>query len=307
MSFLDQLRSMRTTPQAVWLEFLGTYRDASFDLYLFFEGKDDISFYQPYFRQLWAHKGTPYSFYCDGKAEVFEIIPRVKQKLDYEWRGLFFVDKDIDDFCGVILHRDNYLYETECYAIENLVASRSTLAVIWTDFLSLPLSDDRYDAICRGFDAANELWCAAMTEVMAWVIHLRRNQHHVVLNGVNLRKVVDMDQDCKCTLKPGWAEHVLAASNITGVLYDQVAHQAIVAELKVREPKTFIRGKFDLWFFVSFLTKVLEAITARIPGQPRVICSVQIGHNTAIDVLAPRIQPPDSLKQFVRRVLPSTT
>lgn len=304
MSFLDQLRSMRTIPQAVWLEFLGTYRDGRFDLYLFFEGKDDLSFYQPYFRQIWTTRGTPYGFNCEGKDAVIEIIPRVKQKLDYEWRGLFFIDKDIDDYCGNTKHADAYLYETEVYAIENLIATPSTLAVIWTDLLSLPLTDTRYSELCNGFDAANTTWNAAMTEVMAWVIHLRRNKHRVVLNDVSMKNIVEMDDDCKCSLKVGWAEHILAASNTKGVTYDKAAHDAVVAEIKGREPKTFIRGKFDLWFFVTFVIKVISALTSRVPGQPRVTCSVQITYNTAVDVLAPRLQPPESLRQFANRVLP---
>lgn len=307
MSFLDQLRASRTVPQAVWVTFINTYRPACFDLYLFFEGKDDLSFYQPFFRQVWNGRGQFHGFNCEGKDAVIEIIAKVKPKLDYEWRGLFFIDKDIDDYCGGSKYMDEYLYETECYAIENFIAARSTLAVIWTDLLSLPLADSRYQELCKGYDAANNSWRDAMIEVMAWVIHLRRSKHRVVLNDVSMKNIIEIDADCKCTLKVGWAEHILAASNTNGVTYNRTAHEAVVAEIKGREPKTFIRGKFDLWFFVSFVTKVIAAITERVPGQPSVTCSVQITHKTAIDVLAPRIQPPESLQQFVRRVLPSVT
>jgi Protein of unknown function (DUF4435) len=169
MSFLDQLRALRTSPQAVWLEFVGTYRDACFDLYLFFEGKDDLSYYQPYFRQVWSSKGAFHGFNCEGKDAVIDMIAKVKPKLDYKWRGLFFVDKDLDDYCGYTRHTDAYLYETECYAIENFIATRGTLAVIWTDLLSLPLNDARYSELCNGFDAANKSWCETMTEVMVLI------------------------------------------------------------------------------------------------------------------------------------------
>ncbi len=252
-------------------------------------------------------KGAPHGFNCKSKDGVIEIIPRVKKKLDYEWRGLFFVDKDIDDYCGSPKPTDSFLYETECYAIENFIVARSTLAVIWTDLLSLPLTDIRYEDLCKGFDAANKSWCDAMTYVMAWVIYLRRNRHRVVLNDVSMTNIVHIDGDCKCSLKAGWAEHILAASNTKGVTYDRVAHESVVAEITGRDPQTFIRGKFDLWFFVSFLSKVIAALATRVEGQPRVVCSVQITHKTAIDILAPRIQPPDSLQQFVRRVLPAAT
>jgi hypothetical protein len=304
MSFLDQLRAARTTPQAVWLAFINTYRDACFDLYLFFEGKDDLSFYQPYFRQVWSSKGVFHGFNCEGKDAVIEIIAKVKPKLDYEWRGLFFVDKDLDDYCGCTRHTDAYLYETECYAIENFIASHTTLSVIWTDLLSLPLADPRFKDMSTAYNTAYQTWCDAMTSVMAWVIHLRRSNHRVVLNDVSMNNVISLDGDCKCTLRAGWAEHILAASNTRGVIYDAVAHNAVIAELKACEPKTYIRGKFDLWFFVSFIMKVIAALTEKVSGLPRVVCSVQITHKTAIDVLSPRLQPPDSLREFVNRVLP---
>ena len=106
-------------PQAIWLEFVGAYRVACFDLYLFFEGKDDFSFYQPYLRQVWSNKGSLHGFNCQGKADVIQIMPKVKQKLDYPWRGLFFTDKDVDDYCGErlargpVLVRDRVLFDSE--------------------------------------------------------------------------------------------------------------------------------------------------------------------------------------------------
>jgi hypothetical protein len=304
VSFLDDLRALRTTPQAIWMEFLGVYSVASFDIYLFFEGKDDFAFYQPFVRNAWS-RGKSFGFNCEGKDEVIAIIPKVKKKLDYQWRALFFLDKDIDDLCGGARHSDPYLYETECYSIENFVASRSTLSIIWTDLLQLPQTDPRYATVHSAFDTAYETFCVAMQSVMAWVIQLRRAGHRVVLNDVSMNNLLELDQDCKCTLKSGWAEHILAASNTHGMSFDPVLHGQVVSELDGRDPKTYIRGKFDLWYFVSFLQKTLQVLAERVTGLPRATCSIQIGHGNAIDALSARIKAPDSLRNFLASALPA--
>lgn len=305
MSFLDQLRALRTVPQAAWLEFIGRYRVGCFDLYLFFEGKDDFSFYQPYLRNIWRDRGVLHSFNCDGKQEVIQIITRVKPKLDYEWRGLFFVDKDVDDFCGHTRHVDRFLYETEYYSIESFITCEKTLEIIWTDFLSLPVADTRLNEVLATYATSSQSFYLAMKDVMAWVIHLRRAGHHVVLNNVNMSKVITLDADCKCALVADWLDHIHAASSIVGVGFDSVAHNTVVTQLSLCEPKTYIRGKFEMWYFVAFVTKMLEGVSSRMSGLPRAVCSVQISPATAIDVLAPRLQPPGSLQEFVRRVLPA--
>jgi hypothetical protein len=304
MSFVDTLRSLRTAPQAVWLEFIGTYSVASFDIYLFFEGKDDFSFYQPFVRRHWGQRGGIVGFNCDGKDEVIEIIPRVKQKLDYEWRGLFFLDKDLDDYCCVSRVPDRFVYETECYSIENFIASPSTLTIIWTDLLQLPLNDPRHSEMHNAFSKAYDTFCDTMKSVMAWVIHLRRSGRKVNLRDVKMNKLIRLDQECNCSLVAGWADHILAASSLHDMTYDAASHEAIVSELTGRDPKTYIRGKFDLWYFVAFLQRTLEVLREKASNAPAATCSIQIGQANALDALSARIIIPDSLQNFLVSALP---
>lgn len=300
MSFLDNLRTLRSAPQSVWMEFIGAYRDSSFDIYLFFEGKDDFAFYQPFLRQHWGQKGAIVGFNCDGKAEVIAIIPKIKQKLDYEWRGLFFLDKDLDDYCCVSRTTDRFVYETEHYAIENFIVSPSTLSVIWSDLLQLPLNDPRHEEMQVAYDAAYATFCEGMKQIMAWIIHLRRSGRKVNLSGVNMSKLIQLDQDCKCSLVPGWAEHILATSSLHSISFDPTAHSAVVSELAGDDPKRYIRGKFDLWYFAKFLKSVLDALRDASAS-----CSIQIGQTNAVEVLSARIKMPDSLKTFLTNALPT--
>lgn len=90
MSFLEELKNSRATPQAAWTQFVTSYRDGKDEVYLFFEGKDDPGFYSSHLRELLAPKKTIH-FQCGGKQKVLEVIPRVQSRLDFKWRGFFLL------------------------------------------------------------------------------------------------------------------------------------------------------------------------------------------------------------------------
>jgi hypothetical protein len=67
----------------------------------------------------------------------------------------------------------------------------------------------------------------------------------------------------------------------------------VVKDLLSLEPKIYIRGKFELWFFVKFVVKLEELV-------PEVKLRVPIGENSAVRLLGPRLQIPSSLEKFLR-------
>lgn len=305
MSLVDELRSRRNSPQAVWTRFTMDYQRGTLDLYLFCEGRGDLSFYQPYLRARWGSRGKVYAYDCQGKDHVVELIPRVQPTLDSKWRAVFFIDKDVDDFCSYPRHRDQYLFETDYYAIENYIACQTAITVYWTDLAHLPATDSRLTHALEAYAQASESFFLAMRTVMGWIIHLRREGRRVVLNDVSIENLVELDSECHCSLKLGWAEHILAASNTHGVTYNTSSTAAVGTELETVDPKVYTRGKYDLWFFVRFLNLVMLTVTERVPSEPRRVPSVQLSYANAIDILGPRLQPPPTLVAFLDRVLPT--
>ncbi len=311
---LDKLKQARCWKEVVWMFFRYAYLPGSKDIYVFFEGKDDLSFYLPFLRRYWDQKGAIKEFYCNGKDEVIAIIPKVKQSLDNKWRGLFFLDKDLEDYCtapresGDFDYKaDGFVYITEVYSIENFLVSSSTLSIIWTDLFKLLSSDPRLEEIKKAFSYSYDTFCEAMKSIMAWVIHLRRSGHKVNLSGVNEKKLIQMDQDCKCTFANDWANHILAASNLQDrVTYDKDAQKKVEDEIRSDPPKNYIRGKFELWFFVEFLKKNHNFLKEE-PFDKYAVNGRNLFENDsgAIDLLSARIQIPESLKKFLDDALPS--
>jgi len=289
------------------MQFTLVYRSNCFDLYLFVEGWLDLSFYLHFVRQYWAGRGQVHGFNCRGKDNVIEMIPRVRPTLDHVWRALFFIDKDVDDFCGCAPAPDQYLYQTECYAIENFIVSPASISIIWTDLIGMPATDQTLTKVLTHFDRVQGDFCRAMREVMGWVIHLRREGHKVVLNDVSIQKVVKLDKECVASLESGWQDHIIAASNtkVSASSINAGAVRMVIGEISTRDPKTFIRGKFEIWFFAEFVRRMVTPLTEKIAGQPRQSIRVTIKADNAIDILAPRLQPPATLLSFLTRTLPA--
>jgi Protein of unknown function (DUF4435) len=309
MTYLDEMISHGKTAESAWLFFVLEYTAGTLDIYLFVEGYGDLSYYLPIVRQHWRAKGLVNAYNCNGKDNVIGLMPKVKARLDQEWRGLFFIDKDLDDWCGVKCPQDRCCFCTECYSIENYLISRDTVKVIWMELMHLPAGDARLGECIAAFDVANTSLSVAMTYVMAWIIWLRRGGHKVVLNDVSMDNIITLDAECRCTLVAGWAEHILAASNTQGVTFAENLTADIVDELAQIDPKAYVRGKFELWWFIKFLNKVLlpKGKQTRTREQRSGTCSVNIAAKTAVDVLAPRLLPPSVLVAFLNQALPGST
>lgn len=303
MSLLDVLRSLRTVRQSVWLEFIGVYKEKSADLYSFFEGRDDLSFYQPHLRRGAGATKVFRCFYCNGKDPLIELIPRIMRKIDDNSRAMFFIDKDLDDYCNINRPLDSMLFETEVYSIENYIVNADAISVIWTDLLQLQESDPRFAKILDAYGSAYQSFVGCMACVMSWIIHLRRTGHGVILNDVSMNKVVKLDENLMSTLRENWSSHIVAASNTKGVLYDESFCDEVRREIDGRDPKTFIRGKFELWFFIAFVSRTIGTLAERSGDSPRAVLSVPVNMNTAIDILAPRLRTPPLLEAFLAKIL----
>ena len=87
---LDGLREDRDISQAAWLFFILAYKAETLDIYMFVEGKTDLSYYLPIVRQYWRRRGDVNGFECKGKDNLIALIPRVKERLEREGKRTIF-------------------------------------------------------------------------------------------------------------------------------------------------------------------------------------------------------------------------
>jgi len=313
MSLVDSLRQQRQTPQAIWLQFATAYNSKRNDLYVFFEGKTDSAYYMPELRRRWWQLGKIHSFICDGKQGVIAAYhdKRISKQINNWKRVLFFVDKDWDDLLNITsIPRSTHFFVTEYYSCENYLVSVEIVEMFWTDFYKLPQNDPRLAQIIQNFQHGYNLFVKLMRPMMAWAIAQKKKEQELAkienrpekglnLNNIKLNKVFELDSDFKPLKKSDgfWQLKKSCAFN----------HQLISDNFKKEfknltglEPKKYIRGKFELWYLVSFLRLLSNILTAKTqPKQERGIIKIELTHENAIEILAGKVPYPRSLNQFL--------
>lgn len=303
MSLVDKLRKLRIVPQSIWIQFTGAYIEKSSDLYLFFEGHADVSYYTHVFRKAW-NDGKIFGFKCGGKSEVLRLIPTIQGRLGTNrWRGIFFVDRDFETFFPEHAVDNDQLYKTDWYSIENHIVSKESAKIFMTDIMKVPANEPALDQVLDEYENAYSTFVNAISPIMAWVIAARRAGLEVTFEELKLDSVLTIDPNCSCSLSNNWGTLLFSYFGKSGVQVLDSDVDAVSVEFKNHNAKKYIRGKFELWFFVNFLKKCHSQLSQRKEGEQRYSCSISICNDSLMDLLPPRLPIASSLQEFVYRVL----
>lgn len=302
MDFVDELRRAREARPAVWIQFTTVYRPGDQNRYFFFEGKDDCAYYLPELRRRFCDKGDPHWFVCAGKTKLIELVARVLREVDQPCRALFFVDKDHDDLTGVRTPVPPEVFETKWYSIENYLVEASSLLAIWSDLLALPASDRRWPLVREKFEAEHRRFCRLMLGPSAWVIAVRRLGIRPNLNNVDMRRLAHVDG--KTLAVRSRRKRLFYLEESTGVPAGSVRWTELrkgARELVALHPKAYVRGKWELWFFVELVRALITALAEKAGAGERVTLRTQLGAENAVQVLAARHGYPEELFAYLER------
>jgi len=309
MSLVDNLRQQRQKPQALWLQFTTAYDDKRYTLYIFIEGKTDSAYYLPELRRRRKQREIC-QFICDGKDGVIAAYndKRISKNIT-NWKSvLFFVDKDWDDLLNITkIPKSNSFFVTEYYSFENYLVTPETVEMYWTDFYKLQ-QNEQLTQVIQNFQQGYNVFVKLIRPMMAWAIAQKKKEQQFAiiqnrkekglnLNNVKLNKVFELDSDLK-PLKStnGWKNLKKACSFNHELSVDDLKQE--LKKLKVLEPKKYIRGKFDIWYLISFLIYLTKILTTK--NQPeRAMIKIQLTNENAIEVLSGKVPYPKSLNEFL--------
>lgn len=108
------------------------------DLFCFFEGKDDYTFYCPKITAFFSYNIN--TFYCHSKANVITLYKMIKEQTSINPTNilLFFIDKDYDK--NIDIPPDIFI--TPSYSIENQFLTNTAIERILKGVLGLSDCDD---------------------------------------------------------------------------------------------------------------------------------------------------------------------
>ena len=299
MSFLEDLSRQRRNPAAVLHQYLVLEKSPDGTVVLFVEGKDDQSFYLPLVRR-YSNGRDLHCFVCDGKRGVLEVFERVRKKPS--WPNtvvLYFVDKDIDDLVDRGSNaREPDVYCTRWYSIENYLVGESVLEIVWSELFKLPSDHPRKTEAIELYRTQYDRFVRAVRTVMAWGISRRRQCKRVYWNNLPLDQCYSLDQSLVFSKLPGASAKIRRrCGEVSPQEWRNV--KTTCAELVELPPKAYIRGKFELWFFIKFLVRLGAMLRDEGNTELRPRSGLTIGTGNAVEVLAPRVQVPEELDRFL--------
>jgi hypothetical protein len=302
MSFTDLLRGARTSRVSVLHKFLTNYDPNSDRIFVFVEGYPDQAFYGAQVQKYVPDSKRVFIYNCEGKHNVYDTYSHVVTRYPHCERTLFFVDKDVDDIIGQQWPSDPRIFVTECYSIENYIVCRDSLSRYLRDYVKLRRVDVDMNVVLSQFEARLNEFHILILPIMAWIVIQRRAGNRVRLSDFRpgeLFRVSDVGisrQPKRCAIK--YLTRVTGTS-ASGPVFRRM--RATNAELRRLPAKVYVRGKFEVWWFVEFAHRIIEGLM-KVAGEVGGSVSVQapLNESTSIQLLAPGVPTPTSLDAFLK-------
>ena len=300
MNFLERLTAQRIRPVSVVHQYRLWSRRNSDDVVFVVEGPDDESFLRAVVRQVYTGSRKMRYLPCGGKRGVLGARTEINKKGMSFGTTLYFVDKDVDELVGGVVPEGTDIFCTTCYSIENYLVSAEMLDVVWSEVFRLSAEDRRRELAQKQFAAEYNRFAKTMRTVMGWVIKRRRSGERVVLNQLKLEDYFRVDRELRFVKRRGALGKMRArcVEYEGGVEWQEV--RRVCEELKCFEVKTYLRGKFDLWFFVKFVTRLEEGLRKADDKKLRPRNPLRLSVSNALFVLAARWRIDASLAAFLR-------
>lgn len=316
MDYVEELDIEARDGNAAFHEFVLALAEMPEDAYYaFFEGDDDPSFYMPHITYRLGPRKLMI-FICNGRSEVLKANELISGDGRAADRVLFFVDKDHTDIVSPGGAVDENTFQTTPYSIENYLVSEEVWSRYWIERLHLSAMDSRLVGYTERYRRLRREFHRRSRILMAIVLFGRgvdgRPSIKMNLNNVELDSVFNINVEGGfCTFRRHAGRHFLAASNIlkapsppTGWELRGIYRKFLAS----KEAGSYIRGKYELWFF----WKVLNAFTRELSDKkkskelkmrratptgtlPRVAC---------VEQLSPLLSCPEALASFLDTRIP---
>lgn len=264
MELLEELRENKNGRTVVYKQFIELYPKHPNCIYCFFEGKMDDKYYglriDKYFEEEKEY------LCCHGKSNVLYMKRMIGENSEYnQCKGLFFVDRDFDGMIG-----DEKIFETPCYAIENLYTQRYSMEQIINREFYISKIDENYENICRLYEEAFEQFHEVIKILNVW-IYFQREKEKIFKKEKKLH-LEKLSRNSLYVLTLNKADNIVKVERKYGLKdlekmfpeaypISEEEFQIYSSRIEMMNPGLDYRGKQELEFFCCFLEKVIEELT----------------------------------------------
>lgn len=299
MSYLEELRSRRKTPQIAWHKLRTTLGTKKFCFFVVFEGEEDEEYYSTYIERILP--GKPFRpIICDGKGGVLALHSEMIRAYGDTKNVYFFVDTDHDRYISQAEYPAQ-TFNTCGYSVENYCFDKQALRSVARKCYQLNLDDPIYVDLEGKIDAAFEVFCTVTRPVMSYVVGLRRQDqildmdqlHFVDLFELEEAGLISKDVDIGKLAEKMGSPNLLSDAEFKDCEKDLISEKVAV----------FCRGKLVSQFLLNFLKSIpkLFAGIDRLNGKP-LKSKIEVGRKNLILIFAEFIDVPARLRTFLEQI-----
>ncbi len=261
-----------------------------------FEGHDDQSFYINHFPANIEFD----AFVTFGKANSIELYNSLDWTKYSKERIIFFIDRDYDRILGIPVPEDLNIYETTFYSIENYVVNENILRRAIRELFHF-YDGDVINAICELFRDSLTDFTESIKPIVTWILFVRNKGLRPNLNNIDLSAFFGINSSLILT-KPN-VDRIQLLNKFTQVTtppFTLSEYKRLRVQIEqIPEYKMYLRGKFELWFFLRFLNEV--HIYLNNVGHKK-SQKTSITATNSLEVLGPRVPCPARLFEFIRGI-----
>ena len=184
---LEKLRTGREAASTAFMEFTSKRKYHIDHAFCFYEGEDG-KYYDHRIRSIFGNDF--FHIKAGNKSKVLKVMKLIKDKPEYQSViTMFFVDRDM----GFDLeeYKENDVYVTPCYSVENLYVNEESFGMILETEFGLNTYDTDYDKYKKKFVEMYHDFCELMLEFNALI--LIRKEKNLDCGKVNIQRIKTSD------------------------------------------------------------------------------------------------------------------
>lgn len=293
------LSDAATAEIAVVHEFRILYAQDDRSFHAFVEGGEDRLFYLPEVRRRLERTRVLHCHVCNGKPKLSAIRAEL-HRLEFDTaRYVFFADRDYDDFLGTQIETDDRTYITDYYSIESEFSSHEAVELLLTDFGGMSKADPNYKKITEGYLLGFNEFAQRIRPLSAWILSMRERGSRPNLNNSSMANVFEITSLGRIKRRKGSFE---AFRKSVGLEHEESACLPTlkwVRKLRPADSKKWIRGKYEAWFFRTYLLVLATKLFSKSTSKWKVPSPLR--EDRICEALGGRLPIPSSLEVFLDR------
>lgn len=316
----DSLRKKKedVRPTEAYMQFTNYLSAGKTGFFAFVEGPEDPPYYQS---ALWSvyHREKFNSIICGNRDKVIQTLHSILNKHDNQkflqsWCG-FFVDKDFQLVPEITTTASVYLYITPCYAIENFYTQSTTIEnILETTFKIYSLHRD-FEAALQLYTDYQSQFHEAITPLNVWYaciaesnqpLNFKDENQKSKFNEIKKKNIITNKNIFeKCCIDKGIekADYICLTNYLNEIVEippEKLEKKSEEFE-KIQDKGRFFRGKFELYFILWFLNRIIEDSnnSKKIIKEHKISYSIKDGNFIAD--FANFAEIPDCLKDFFKK------